>query len=415
MGIKMCPQCGGKVSDSRTDCPHCKYDFNSVKKCPDCEEQIEVSLTECPICGHVFEEETQEQKIDESQSEQKQNTVQDVQPKQDNGLVCPYCSSHEQMQITNDLYICTLCRKQFFDKRGLPTPKISVVSAKEDLSNTTTYKEDIACTEAEDTEAVSTELDGKKTANNKVGKTRLAGFTEQTASGKIKNKKTLIILLSLLSGIAIAVALSIIPSAIRAAKIKAGINNAFRIEDGVLVDFNELYLMYYGITEITIPDSVTSIGMGAFNDCSRLTSVTIPRSVTSIGEWAFYGCSRLTSIKVRKNSTVYKDIDGNLYTKDGKTLIQYAIGKTATSFTIPSGVTSISNYAFYYCSSLTSVTIPDSVTSIGDGAFFSCHSLTSIKYRGTETQWNAISLGSSWNSNTGSYSTITITYNYDGE
>ena len=138
---------------------------------------------------------------------------------------------------------------------------------------------------------------------------------------------------------------------------------------------------YYcsGLTSVVIPDSVTSIGEYAFYYCSSLTSIVIPDSVTSIGSYAFYRCSSLTSITVDEKNTAYKSIDGNLYSKDGKTLIQYAIGKKVTSFTIPDSVTSIGNYAFYYCNSLTSVVIPDSVTSIGNYAFAYCDSLTSVE------------------------------------
>ena len=135
-------------------------------------------------------------------------------------------------------------------------------------------------------------------------------------------------------------------------------------------------------TELVIPATyngkpVTTIGEGAFERCTNLTSVMIPDSVTSIGAKAFYNCTRLT-ITVDVNNTAYQSIDGNLYTKDGKTLVQYAIGKTDTSFTIPSSVTSIGDWAFSGCKNLRSVVIPNSVTSIGDYAFSGCTHLTSV-------------------------------------
>ena len=133
-----------------------------------------------------------------------------------------------------------------------------------------------------------------------------------------------------------------------------------------------------GLTSITIPDSVTEIEYYAFSDCTGLTSVIIPDSITSIGYFAFRGCTGLTSITVSDNNTVYKSIDGNLYTKNGNTLIQYAIGKTEASFSVPHGVTSIDSYAFYGCTGLASVTIENGVTSIGSYAFSDCTGLTSV-------------------------------------
>ena len=132
------------------------------------------------------------------------------------------------------------------------------------------------------------------------------------------------------------------------------------------------------LTSVTIPSSVISIGNGAFADCYSLTSVTIPSSVTSIGEGTFYYCESLASITVDNQNQYYCSIDGNLFDKDKKTLIQYAIGKQDSQYTIPDGVINIGYAAFSDCYSLTSVTIPDSVISIGDSAFYWCDSLTSV-------------------------------------
>ena len=91
------------------------------------------------------------------------------------------------------------------------------------------------------------------------------------------------------------------------------------------------------VTNINIPNSVTSIGNYAFEGCSKLISINIPNSVTSIGESAFEGCSGLISIN------------------------------------IPDSVTSIGVSAFEGCSGLTNVNIPNSVTSIGRSAFAYCN------------------------------------------
>ena len=152
------------------------------------------------------------------------------------------------------------------------------------------------------------------------------------------------------------------------------------------------------ITTVIIPDSVTTIGDGAFDYCYALTSVTIGDSVTSIGSSAFTHCSSLTSVTIPDSVTTIGDF-----------AFEYC--DYLTNVTIPDSVTTIGDYAFSNCSSLTSVTIGDSVTTIGNYAFSYCSSLTSVTYEGTVEQWNAISKGSNWNSSTGSY-TIYCT---DGE
>ena len=205
-------------------------------------------------------------------------------------------------------------------------------------------------------------------------------------------------------------------------------------------------------TEVVIPNTVRSIPNSPFQDCATITNIVIPETITYIGLSPFLGCTSLINIEVDENNKYYESIDGNLYTKGGGVLIQYALGKKDTTFTIPNTVADITTAAFNgctsltsvvinisgvigsgvfdHCSSLTSVTIGNTVTYIGGTAFGNCPSLTDVQignsvryidisaflnctslvrinYEGTVEEWNAINkyVGDwgPWDDNTGDY------------
>ena len=123
------------------------------------------------------------------------------------------------------------------------------------------------------------------------------------------------------------------------------------------------------LISVDIGDGVPYIGERVFAKCDNLQSVVIGSGVTEIDQLLFEECYNLTNIIVDPNNKAYQSIDGNLYTKDGKGLLQYAVGKTQTSFDVPDGVTTIGGYAFYGCTNLQAVSIPDSVVCIQRYAF----------------------------------------------
>lgn len=133
---------------------------------------------------------------------------------------------------------------------------------------------------------------------------------------------------------------------------------------------------------VTVPDSVQIIGNGAFERCRGLKSVVIGSGVKTVEDWAFSDCQSLESISVSEDNQEYKSVDGNLYSKDGTSIVNYAIGKKDTSFDIPDGVIYVENSAFEYCTNLKSVTIPESVTWMMN-AFGSCSNLKSVIFENT--------------------------------
>ncbi|HEV2331420.1 MAG TPA: leucine-rich repeat domain-containing protein, partial [Verrucomicrobiae bacterium] len=159
-----------------------------------------------------------------------------------------------------------------------------------------------------------------------------------------------------------------------------------------------------GMTGVSIPNSVTNIGAFAF-EASGLTSVTIPASVIGIGQEAFVSCGNLTNISVSARNSAFCSINGVLFDNAQVTLIAYPAGLPADNYIIPAGVTTISDYAFYYGLGVGNVTIPKSVSSIGDDAFANCFTLSGVYFGG-----NAPGVGSFAFYETGFGRGVTVNY-----
>lgn len=203
-------------------------------------------------------------------------------------------------------------------------------------------------------------------------------------------------------------------------------NNA----DYNVVSIGEYAFSYSSITSISLPNSITTIGIEAFSSCQKIRSINIPNSVTRIeskafaechsllmaiipssvtfiGSSAFSGCYALAPITIPNSVTTIESgafkrvaniiysgsasgspwgarsvngyVDGYfVYNDASKTQLLACFTTASGDITIPSTVTSIGNFAFYYCSALASVSIPTSVTKIGNYAFNRCLMISSL-------------------------------------
>ena len=212
----------------------------------------------------------------------------------------------------------------------------------------------------------------------------------------------------------------------------AGDNPSYSSLDGVLFNKDQTELIAYPNSktgDYSIPEGVTRIGDRAMFTSFALSRLTIPASVTSIGVDAFptatqydYAASLKFNKPILRDITVdsanpqYSSVDGMLYSKDQTQLLVFPAGRPGDNQTIPEGTTSIAYHAFFRCRDLKRITIPEGVTSIennaftgcwrlisarvpvslqsiGEDAFSSCFDLATFQYAGTQEQWERVSVG----------------------
>ena len=143
-------------------------------------------------------------------------------------------------------------------------------------------------------------------------------------------------------------------------------------------DFTCMRETMTSLVDVDLSEITNTTGVN-FNGKNNLVKIILPNNLTSIGEWAFYWCSSLTSISIPNSVT---SIGGWAFPGCS----------SLTSITIPNSVTSIGSQAFYFCSSITSISIPNSVTEIGNETFYNCEKLDTITCLGS-TPPTAMDLG----------------------
>ena len=215
------------------------------------------------------------------------------------------------------------------------------------------------------------------------------------------------------------------------AKYIPTVDSSYNINETCKMIYQKVFSSYSSLTSIVIPDSVISIGYGAFKDCENLETVTLSKNLLFLDADVFEACNSLNLneyengyylgnnenqyqvlVKTKSNDMTTFTINENcrfIYSgafEDCSNIVSINIPNSVvcigdyafswcsalTSIVLSSNVTSIGNYAFNECQSLTNIVIPSTVTFIGEGIIYGCSQLTNVYYEGTVLQWNDITM-----------------------
>ena len=143
---------------------------------------------------------------------------------------------------------------------------------------------------------------------------------------------------------------------------------AFTVPDGVETIGGSAFFNNPALTGLTLPVSTVTLEARACSGMYALQNINLPANVQKVGSQALGRCAKLAAITVDSGNQYFTALDGVLYSKDMKTLVQYPNGKSGAAFTVPDGVETIGGSAFYGAK-LTGVTLPDGLLTIKEQAF----------------------------------------------
>lgn len=151
---------------------------------------------------------------------------------------------------------------------------------------------------------------------------------------------------------------------------------AVRLPDGLRTVGEYAFSGCTGLGEVNLPEGVEEIGTGAFTGCGRLTAVALPKSLKKLGREVFRDCARLTEITVAVGNRAFRFENGLLIRR--KEVLCWPMGRAGAAI-VPEGVQKIARLAFAACKGVTEIVLPDSVTEIGGEAFTQCRNLRRLR------------------------------------